>query len=116
MTGSTGSAALPVIDVGPLVSGAPLAETAAVAEQIQAACREHGFFYVTGHGAPAALLDGWYRSTPHRVRNLSGHGRLQGRGSAIGPRAPCGRSGKSRSSSRTVGELRAGRHQLSARR
>jgi isopenicillin N synthase-like dioxygenase len=30
---------------------------AAVARQIEAACREHGFFYVTGHGIPPELLD-----------------------------------------------------------
>jgi isopenicillin N synthase-like dioxygenase len=30
---------------------------AAVAEQIQAACRQHGFFYVTGHGVAQELLD-----------------------------------------------------------
>jgi len=57
MAGPSGSAALPVIDVGPLLSGAPAAALAAVAEQIQAACRERGFFYVTGHGVPAGLLD-----------------------------------------------------------
>jgi isopenicillin N synthase-like dioxygenase len=28
----------------------------AAAGQIQAACREHGFFYVTGHGVPAGLV------------------------------------------------------------
>ena len=28
-----------------------------MAEQIQAACRERGFFYVTGHGVPDGLLD-----------------------------------------------------------
>ena len=28
-----------------------------MAGQIQAACRERGFFYVTGHGVPAGLLD-----------------------------------------------------------
>ena len=57
MAGSGGSAALPVIDVGPLVGGGPAAARAAVAGQIQAACRERGFFYVTGHGVPAGLLD-----------------------------------------------------------
>ena len=60
MAGSNGSAALPVIDVGPLVNGAPgsaqRATRAAVAEQIQAACRERGFFYVTGHGVSDGLL------------------------------------------------------------
>ena len=53
MPGSDGSAALPVIDVGPLTGPAP----ASVAGQIQAACRERGFFYVTGHGVPAGLVD-----------------------------------------------------------
>jgi isopenicillin N synthase-like dioxygenase len=48
---------LPVIDVHPLVSGGPEAACAAVAGQIQSACRERGFFYVTGHGVPAGLLD-----------------------------------------------------------
>ena len=28
-----------------------------MAEQIQVACRERGFFYVTGHGVPGGLLD-----------------------------------------------------------
>src|SRR6266851_163117 len=56
MAGSGGPAALPVIDVGPLVVRGPAAARAAVAEQIQLACRERGFFYVTGHGVPAGLL------------------------------------------------------------
>ena len=57
MTGAGGgAAALPVIDVGPLVVGGPAAATATVAGQIQAACRDRGFFYVTGHGVPADLL------------------------------------------------------------
>src|SRR3984885_5543750 len=51
------SAALPVIDVGPLTGPAPASARAGVAGQIQAACRERGFFYVTGHGVPAGLLD-----------------------------------------------------------
>jgi isopenicillin N synthase-like dioxygenase len=60
MAGVGGSAALPVIDVGPLGGGGgPVGggAAAAVAEQIQAACRERGFFYVTGHGVPGELLD-----------------------------------------------------------
>jgi isopenicillin N synthase-like dioxygenase len=61
MAGPSGSAALPVIDVGPLVGAPPAAAraaaAAAVAEQIQLACRARGFFYVTGHGVPAGLLD-----------------------------------------------------------
>jgi isopenicillin N synthase-like dioxygenase len=51
-----GSAAIPVIDIRPLVDAGPVTAMAAVAEQIQAACRERGFFYVTGHGLPAGLL------------------------------------------------------------
>ena len=57
MAGSDGSAGLPVIDVGPLAGRAPAAVRAGVAGQIQAACRERGFFYVTGHGVPAGLVD-----------------------------------------------------------
>jgi isopenicillin N synthase-like dioxygenase len=59
----TGSRALPVIDVAPLAGGgtgtvvAGRAAAGTVAEQIQAACRDRGFFYVTGHGVPAELLD-----------------------------------------------------------
>src|SRR5262249_57616327 len=57
MAGSGGSAVLPVIDVGPLAGRAPAAMRAGVAGQIQAACRERGFFYVTGHDVPAGLVD-----------------------------------------------------------
>lgn len=44
---------LPVIDVGPLVSGA--GHRGSVASAIDAACRRHGFFYVVGHGVPEDL-------------------------------------------------------------
>jgi len=57
MPGSDGSAALPVVDVGPLAGPASAAARARVAGQIQAACRERGFFYLTGHGVPAGLLE-----------------------------------------------------------
>lgn len=57
MTSLGDSAALPVIDVAPLVAAdSSAAEKAAVAERIQGACTEHGFFYVTGHGVPGKLL------------------------------------------------------------
>src|ERR1700757_450532 len=47
---------LPVVDVGPVVDGGVAAAGAAVAEQIQAACRDRGFFYVTGHGVRPDLI------------------------------------------------------------
>ena len=46
---------LPVIDVGPLVSGR--GDRRAVAGEIGAACREVGFFYAVGHGVGEALED-----------------------------------------------------------
>jgi isopenicillin N synthase-like dioxygenase len=56
MARSGGSAALPVIDVSPLVGDSAGPATAEVAEQLQLACRDRGFFYVTGHGVPEELL------------------------------------------------------------
>lgn len=38
---------LPVIDITPLVEGG---DALAVAHEIDVACREHGFFYIVGHG------------------------------------------------------------------
>ena len=47
--------AIPVIDIAPLVSGTP-AQAQAVANALGRACRDVGFFYVTGHGiAPASI-------------------------------------------------------------
>jgi isopenicillin N synthase-like dioxygenase len=54
MTDAGSAAPLPVIDVGPLAGDGSAA--AAVAAQIQAACRDRGFFYVTGHGVPDDVL------------------------------------------------------------
>jgi len=54
----TSAASVPVIDVSALVSGGPETARSAAASHIQAACRDRGFFYVTGHGvAPALLAD-----------------------------------------------------------
>lgn len=39
---------LPVIDVAPLVTG--VGDVGAVGVAIDRACRQHGFFYITGHG------------------------------------------------------------------
>lgn len=50
---STDFAAVPVIDVAALIAGAP--EQTRVAAQIDAACRQSGFFYVVGHGIDPGL-------------------------------------------------------------
>jgi polar amino acid transport system ATP-binding protein len=47
------AASVPLIDIAGL-AGTP-AERGRIAEQIGAACRAHGFFYVTGHGLDPAL-------------------------------------------------------------
>ena len=46
---------LPVIDIAALLDGRPDGE-AAVARALGRACRDIGFFYVTGHGIPPATL------------------------------------------------------------
>ncbi len=48
---------LPIVDVSALLSGSPADDERAVAAHIEAACRDTGFFYVTGHGVPAAVFD-----------------------------------------------------------
>src|SRR5262245_1463084 len=45
--------ALPIIDVGPLATDS--AEKLRTAAEINAACRQSGFFYVIGHGVEAGL-------------------------------------------------------------
>jgi isopenicillin N synthase-like dioxygenase len=47
---------LPVIDLGPALAGDASARLAA-ARSLDAACRSHGFFYVTGHGVPVGLRE-----------------------------------------------------------
>lgn len=45
---------IPVIDIAPLIERG---DRIAVATQIGRACRERGFFYITGHGVSQSLLD-----------------------------------------------------------
>jgi isopenicillin N synthase-like dioxygenase len=47
--------AIPVIDIAPLVSGSPK-QARAVAKALGRACRDVGFFHVSGHGVPSALI------------------------------------------------------------
>ncbi|MBD0336617.1 MAG: isopenicillin N synthase family oxygenase, partial [Cyanobacteria bacterium Co-bin13] len=46
-------AQIPLIDITPLLN--PAQEPTEVALQINRACREHGFFYIAGHGVDEAL-------------------------------------------------------------
>ncbi|MFF5209638.1 isopenicillin N synthase family dioxygenase [Streptosporangium sp. NPDC000396] len=47
---------LPVIDVSALVNDGPRARRERTARLIERACRDSGFFYISGHGVPASLL------------------------------------------------------------
>jgi isopenicillin N synthase-like dioxygenase len=47
--------AIPVIDIAPLVNGSP-EQAHAVAKALGDACRDVGFFYVSGHGVPPDLM------------------------------------------------------------
>lgn len=53
--GCMSSASLPIIDMAPLFGGNRSAR-AAVADAIGAACRDSGFFYITGHRIDARLV------------------------------------------------------------
>ncbi|MGJ7501063.1 isopenicillin N synthase family dioxygenase [Variovorax sp. ZT5P49] len=74
---------LPLIDVAPLVAGT--AGRDAVAAQIGAACRAHGFFYVTGHGVDASLVKR-LEDLSHRFFELPEETKMQWR-MALGGRA-----------------------------
>lgn len=47
--------ALPMIDVSPLIAG-EAEDRRAVGRRIAAACEDRGFFYITGHGVPEAMI------------------------------------------------------------
>ena len=48
---------LPVIDIAPLATRSDPGARQAAARRIGDACREHGFFYASGHGIDAGLVD-----------------------------------------------------------
>ncbi|MFI8595275.1 isopenicillin N synthase family dioxygenase [Microbacterium sp. NPDC078428] len=49
---------VPLVDITPYVTNGTPAERAEVARQIDDACRTVGFIQITGHGIPAAVIDG----------------------------------------------------------
>ena len=51
---------LPIIDIGGL-SSSDLADRKAVAEKLNAACRDKGFFYIVNHGIEPALMASVFR-------------------------------------------------------
>lgn len=53
---------IPIIDIAALLAGTPAGEQAAV-RAIGRACRDIGFFYVTGHGVPTALIAEVFRQS-----------------------------------------------------
>ena len=57
---------IPIIDISPLLKG----EVALVAQEIGAACRGIGFFYITGHGLKSGLREELFR-TAHNFFALS---------------------------------------------
>lgn len=75
--------ALPLIDLSALVAGT--AARVAVAAQIGAACRAHGFFYVTGHGLDPGLVKR-LEDLSHRFFDLPEETKMQWR-MALGGRA-----------------------------
>jgi isopenicillin N synthase-like dioxygenase len=54
--------AIPVIDISPLVSGSA-AQAQAAARALGQACRDVGFFYISGHGVPPALMNRVFASS-----------------------------------------------------
>ena len=70
---------IPVIDLSAARSGG-LASRQAVAREIDATCREIGFFTITGHGVPIATMD-QLRSKAHAFFALP----LEEKRSAIHP-------------------------------
>ena len=87
-------AEVPVIDVGPLRSDDPRSEAVArVARAVDAACRDTGFFCVTGHGVDPALLGSLDGAAPPVLRPArveqarAGHGPCGGGPGGVGSRS-----------------------------
>jgi isopenicillin N synthase-like dioxygenase len=48
---------LPVVDIHTLMEGDEVVDDAWAVQDLDAACRSHGFFYLVGHGIPQSVLD-----------------------------------------------------------
>jgi isopenicillin N synthase-like dioxygenase len=93
MSGST----IPVIDIGPLMSGDADSEQD-VARRIGEACRTIGFFYIVGHGVSQSVIDGifetmmtFFQQPVHVKREggfVSNRGYVQLGGEALDPNKP----------------------------
>jgi len=77
------ASAPPLIDVSPLLAAG--GDRSAVAGAIGAACRAHGFFYVTGHGVDPAMI-ARLEDLSHRFFELDEAAKMQWR-MALGGRA-----------------------------
>lgn len=77
-TASSSATSLPIINVAALRDGHDTHGRAQVAAQIRAACREHGFFYVSGHGIDPALISR-LEQLSHEFFNLDEATKLQWR-------------------------------------
>ena len=63
-------ATIPIIDIAALATRDATAR-ARVAAEVGAACRDVGFFAVTGHGVPAALIDDAFAASARSSRSTS---------------------------------------------
>src|ERR1700722_10138109 len=69
LNASSASAAIPIVDIGPLLAGG---DAARVAREIHDACVDAGFFYIVGHGVDATLVARLERAA-RRFFALDGH-------------------------------------------
>ncbi|RKP27683.1 hypothetical protein SYNPS1DRAFT_26673 [Syncephalis pseudoplumigaleata] len=82
----TASVSLPIIDFQPMLDAdADAAARKAVAQQIDAACRQYGFFYLVHHGIPAELQEAmrkqatqFFNRSPEEKVQYSKYGTVRG--------------------------------------
>ncbi|MBM3646277.1 MAG: isopenicillin N synthase family oxygenase [Alphaproteobacteria bacterium] len=73
---SNASQDIPIIDIGSLWASPGLSDVAALARQVDAACRSIGFFYVVNHAVPPAIVTEtfaanlWFHAKPFEEKML----------------------------------------------